>query len=144
MKSNLKYTITFFLSLFVLMQLTSCTKDTSGAEINLANQMLADKTWQLDYSIVGETKKTYTGQSTYTMDFTSVGKKTKDSDGLDGTYEVKKVGSVLQIQIQAKTSGLNAVSYVYNIESIADEYLVLYYTLTGSTVPTKLYFTLRK
>lgn len=144
MKSNFKYTITIFLSLLVFTQLTSCTKDTSGAEINLANQMIADKTWQLDYSIEGTNKKNYSGQSTYTIDFTSVGKKTKDSDGLDGTYEVKKVGSVLQIQIQAKTSGKNDVSYVYNIESIATEYLVLYYTLPGLTEPTKLYFTLRR
>lgn len=144
MKSNLKYTITIFLSLLVFTQLTSCTKDTSGAEINLANQMIADKTWQLDYSIEGANKKNYSGQSTYTIDFSSVGKKTKDSDGLDGTYEIKKVGSVLQIQIQAKTSGKNDVSYVYNIESIATEYLVLYYTLPGLTEPTKLYFTLRR
>lgn len=144
MKSNFKYTITIFLSLLVFTQLTSCTKDTSGAEINLANQMIADKTWQLDYSIDGTNKKNYSGQSTYTIDFTSVGKKTKDSDGLDGTYEIKKVGSVLQIQIQAKTSGKNDVSYVYNIESIATEYLVLYYTLPGLIEPTKLYFTLRR
>jgi archaellum component FlaF (FlaF/FlaG flagellin family) len=144
MKSNFKYTITIFLSLLVFTQLTSCTKDTSGAEINLANQMIADKTWQLDFSIEGTNKKNYSGQSTYTIDFTSVGKKTKDSDGLDGTYEIKKVGSVLQIQIQAKTSGKNDVSYVYNIESIATEYLVLYYTLPGLIEPTKLYFTLRR
>ncbi len=142
MKSNFKYTITIFLSLLVFTQLTSCTKDTSGAEINLANQMIADKTWQLDFSIEGTNKKNYSGQSTYTIDFTSVGKKTKDSDGLDGTYEIKKVGSVLQIQIQAKTSGKNDVSYVYNIESIATEYLVMYYTLPGLIEPTKLYFTL--
>jgi hypothetical protein len=143
MKSNFKYTITIFLSLLVFTQLTSCTKDTSGAEINLANQMLTDKTWQLDYSIVGETKKNYLGQATYYLSFKK-DKSTIDSDGLGGTYEVNKLGSVLQIQIQAKTNQQNVVSYVYNIESIASEHLVLYYTLDGSAVPTKLYFTLRR
>ena len=144
MKSNFKYIIIIFYSLFVFIQLTSCKKDTSGAEINLANQMLTDKTWQLDYSITGAITKKYAGQSTYTIDFINVGKKTKDSDGIDGTYEIKKAGSVLQIQIQAKTSGMSAVEYVYNIESIAAEHLILYYTLAGTTEPTKLYFTLRR
>lgn len=143
MKNIFKYKVTIFLSLFVFTQLISCTKDTSGAEINLANQMLADKTWQLDYSVVGATKKNYLGQATYYLSFKK-DKSTIDSDGLGGTYEVKKIGSVLQIQIQAKTNQLNDVFYVYNIESIASEHLVLYYKLDDSAESTKLYFTLRK
>ncbi len=122
-----------------MTQLTSCSKDTSGAEINLSYQMLSDKTWYLDYSIVGNTKRTYVGQSTYFIDFLK-NKTTKDSDGLLGTYTVEKIGNVLQIHVQAKTSRTNTVEYIYNIESIGTDNLILYYTLTGATAPTKLYF----
>ncbi len=91
-----------------MTQLTSCSKDTSGAEINLSYQMLSDKTWYLDYSIVGNTKRTYVGQSTYFIDFLK-NKTTKDSDGLIGTYTVEKLGNVLQIHVLAKTSSTNTV-----------------------------------
>ena len=140
MKRNLKYTIAFLFCTLFLTQLSSCTKDTSGAEINLSYQMLADKTWYLDYSITGTSKRTYVGQSTYFIDFLK-NKTTKDSDGLMGTYTVEKVGNILQIHVQAKTSSTQTVEYVYNIESIGSDNLVLYYTLIGGTVPTKLYFT---
>jgi hypothetical protein len=139
MKRNFTYTIAFLFCILSMTQLTSCSKDTSGAEINLSYQMLSDKTWYLDYSIVGNTKRTYVGQSTYFIDFLK-NKTTKDSDGLIGTYTVEKLGNVLQIHVQAKTSSTNTVEYVYNIESIGTSNLILYYTLSGATVPTKLYF----
>ena len=139
MKRNFTYTIAFLFCILSMTQLTSCSKDTSGAEINLSYQMLSDKTWYLDYSIVGNTKRTYVGQSTYFIDFLK-NKTTKDSDGLTGTYTVEKVGNVLQIHVLAKTSSTNTVEYVYNIESIGTGNLILYYTLSGATVPTKLYF----
>lgn len=139
MKRNFTYTITLLFCILSMTQLTSCSKDTSGAEINLSYQMLSDKTWYLDYSIVGSTKRTYVGQSTYFIDFLK-NKTTKDSDGLTGTYTVEKLGNVLQIHVQAKTSSTNTVEYVYNIESIGTGNLILYYTLSGATVPTKLYF----
>jgi hypothetical protein len=139
MKRNLKYTISFLFCVLCITQLTSCSKDTSGAEINLSYQMLSDKTWYLDYSITGATKRTYVGQSTYFIDFLK-NKTTKDSDGLLGTYTVEKLGKVLQIHVQAKTSSTNTVEYIYNIESIGSGNLILYYTLSGATVPTKLYF----
>jgi hypothetical protein len=134
-----KYTITFLIALLSITSLTSCSKDTSGEEINLSYQMLSDKTWYLDYSITGTSKKTYLGQSTYFIDFLK-NNTTKDSDGLDGTYTVEKIGNVLQIHVQAKTSSINTVEYIYNIESIGSGNLILYYTLNGATVPTKLYF----
>ena len=139
MKRNFTYTIALLFCILSMTQLTSCSKDTSGAEINLSYQMLSDKTWYLDYSIVGNTKRTYVGQSTYFIDFLK-NKTTKDSDGLTGTYTVEKVGNVLQIHVLAKTSSTNTVEYIYNIESIGTGNLILYYTLTGATVPTKLYF----
>jgi hypothetical protein len=138
-----KYTITFLIALLFITALTSCSKDTSGEEINLSYQMLSDKTWFLDYSITGTSKKTYLGQSTYFIDFLK-NKNTKDSDGLMGTYTIEKTGNVLQIHVQAKTSSTNTVEYIYNIESIGSGNLILYYTLIGATTPTKLYFTTNK
>jgi hypothetical protein len=125
------------------LQLTSCSKDTSGQEINLSYQLLSDKTWYLDYSITGTSKKTYLGQSTYFINFLK-NNTTTDSDGLEGTYTVEKIGNVLQIHVQAKTSSTNTVEYIYNIESIGTGNLILYYTLNGATVPTKLYFSTNK
>jgi hypothetical protein len=139
MKRYSTFIITFLIALLSLTQLTSCSKDTSGAEINLAYQMLSDKTWFLDYSITGTSKKTYLGQSTYFINFLK-NKNTTDSDGLQGTYTVEKIGNLLQIHVQAKTSSTNTVEYIYNIESIGSGNLILYYTLNGATVPTKLYF----
>lgn len=144
MKKYLNITTTFLFALISLTQLTSCSKDTSGAEINLAYQMLSDKRWFLDYSITGTSKKTYVGQSTYFIDFQKKDNATKDSDGLDGNYTVEKSGNVLQIHVQAKTSSTTSVEYIYNIESIGTNNLILYYTLNGATVPTKLYFSINK
>jgi hypothetical protein len=138
-----KYTITFLFCLLSLLQLSSCSKDTSGQEINLSYQLLSDKTWYLDYSITGTSKKTYLGQSTYFINFLK-NNTTTDSDGLEGTYTVEKSGNILQIHVQAKTSSTNTVEYIYNIESIGTGNLILYYTLNGTTVPTKLYFSTNK
>jgi hypothetical protein len=139
MKKYLNLTITFLFALLSITNLTSCSKDSSGAEINLTQQMLSDKTWYLDYSITGTSKKTYLGQSTYFINFLK-NNNTTDSDGLQGTYTVEKIGNLLQIHVQAKTSSTNTVEYIYNIESIGSGNLILYYTLNGATVPTKLYF----
>jgi len=145
MKKYLYITTTFLFALLSLTQLTSCSKDTSGAEINLTYQMLSDKTWFLDYSITGTSKRTYLGQSTYFIDFEK-NKETKDSDGLNGRYKVEKIGNILQIHVTAKTSSVSSVEYeiIYNIESIGTNNLILYYTLTGATIPTKLYFSTNK
>ena len=145
MRKYLNITTTFLFALLSLTQLTSCSKDTSGAEIDLTYQMLSDKTWFLDYSITGTSKRTYLGQSTYFIDFEK-NKETKDSDGLNGRYKVEKNGNILQIHVTAKTSSVSSVEYeiIYNIESIGSGNLILYYTLTGATVPTKLYFSTNK
>jgi hypothetical protein len=139
MKRYSTFPITFLIALFSITALSRCSKDRSGAEINLTYQMLSDKTWYLDYSITGTSKKTYLGQSTYFINFLK-NNNTTDSDGLEGTYTVEKIGNLLQIHVQAKTSGANKVEYIYNIEDICSGNLVLYYTLNGATVPTKLYF----
>ncbi len=139
MKKYLNLTFLFLFALLSITNLTSCSKDSSGAEINLTQQMLSDKTWYLDYSITGTSKKTYLGQSTYFINFLK-NNNTSDSDGLEGTYTIEKIGKVLQIHVQAKTSSTNTVEYIYNIESIGSDNLILYYTINGATFPTKLYF----
>jgi hypothetical protein len=139
MKKYLNLTFLFLFALLSISNLTSCSKDSSGAEINLTQQMLSDKTWYLDYSITGTSKKTYLGQSTYFINFLK-NNNTSDSDGLEGTYTIEKIGKVLQIHVQAKTSSTNTVEYIYNIESIGSDNLILYYTINGATFPTKLYF----
>ena len=139
MKNFILSKLTFLFILLSLTKLSSCSKESSGTEINLTYQMLSDKTWYLDYSITGTSKKTYIGQSTYFINFLK-NNSTKDSDGFEGTYTIKKIGNVLQIHVQAKTSNTNTVEYFYNIESIGTNNLILYYTLNGATVPTKLFF----
>ncbi|MEI8142558.1 MAG: hypothetical protein WCG90_06805 [Chitinophagia bacterium] len=139
MKKYLIHTVTYLFCLLSITQLTSCSKDTSGQEINLSYQILSDKTWFLDYSITGTSKKTYLGQSTYFINFLK-NNTTKDSDGLIGSYTIEKLDNKLQIHVQAKTSSTNNVEYIYFIESIGTGNLILYYTLNSATVPTKLYF----
>ncbi|MBP6000325.1 MAG: hypothetical protein KA534_07725 [Sediminibacterium sp.] len=143
MKSVLQYSIGLFMFGLLTTQLASCKKETSNADVQLSYQLLADKTWYLDFSITGTTKRTYVGQSTYFIDFLK-NKTTVDSDGLTGFYTVEKMGSQLQIHVQAKTTSTNNVEYVYNIESIGSGNMILNYTATGATEPTKLYFSTNK
>ena len=145
MKNFILSKLTFLFILLSLTQLSSCIKESSGTEINLTYQMLSDKTWYLDYSITGTSKKTYLGQSTHFINFLK-NDSTNDSDGLNGKYSVKKIGNILQIHVIAKTRSVNSEEYeiIYNIESIGSSNLVLYYTLTSATVPTKLYFSTNK
>lgn len=143
MKSVLQYSIGLFMLGLLTTQLASCKKETSNADVQLSYQLLADKTWYLDFSITGTTKRTYVGQSTYFIDFLK-NKTTVDSDGLTGFYTVEKMGSQLQIHVQAKTTSTNNVEYVYNIESIGSGNMILNYTATGATEPTKLYFSTNK
>jgi len=139
-KNISKYIIASLLFICSITLLNSCNKDTTGADINLSYQMLSDKTWYLDYSITGTTQKTYIGQTTYLINFLK-DKTMKDSDGLTGVYSIGKSGNTLQINVQGKTSNNNDAVFVYNIEYIGSNNLVLTYTLTNATVPTKLYFT---
>lgn len=139
-KNISKYIIASLLFICSITALNSCNKDTTGADINLSYQMLSDKTWYLDYSITGTTQKTYIGQTTYLINFLK-DKTMKDSDGLTGVYSIEKSGNTLQINVQGKTSNNNDAVFVYNIEYIGSNNLVLIYTLANATVPTKLYFT---
>jgi hypothetical protein len=139
MRKIYNYTIGFLILSLLFTQVTSCKKDTGNADIQLSYQMLAEKTWYLDFTITGAVKRTYVGQATYFIDFLK-NKSTVDSDGLAGTYTVEKNNNQLQIHVQAKTSSTNKVEYIYNIEKIGSDNLILSYKATGATVSTTLYF----
>ena len=119
----------------------SCSKDTTMAETNLAQKMIQDKAWFLDYSQTGTLTKTYVGQATYYINFLK-NLTTQDSDGLNGSYSVEKVSGQLQIHVQAKTSNGNPIEYIYTIVSVGSENLILSYTISGKL--TQLYYTSKR
>ena len=119
----------------------SCSKDTTLAETNLAQKMIQDKAWFLDYSQTGTLTKTYVGQTTYYINFLK-NLTTQVSDGLNGTYSVEKVSGQLQIHVQAKTSNGNPIEYIYTIVSVGSENLILSYTISGKL--TQLYYTSKR
>jgi len=133
-----KFIITTCTSLFLF---TSCNKDTTGAEVSLAYQMISEKVWYLDYSqttsSTGTTTKTYLGQSTYFVKFLK-NLTTIDSDGLNGSFTVEKSNGILQIHVKAKTVGSTNLEYIYNIETVGANNMILYYLNAGSTI--KFYY----
>lgn len=116
---------------------SSCNKDTTAAEQKLAYQMLSDKIWYLNYSqtitSTGTTTKTYLGQSTYFVKFLK-NFTTVDSDGLNGTFSVEKLNDILQIHVRGKTAGANTLEYIYNIETLGSNNMVLYAINSGITI----------
>ena len=132
------------ITLTLLVAIGSCSKDSSTASIALSEQMLQDKTWFLDYAIIttgtSSETKTYVGQSTYFINFLK-NRSTKDSDGLNGTYQIKNIGGKLQIQVTAKTVGASLVEYTYMIESVGAKDLVV--SFNSNTQTTKRYFSVR-
>ena len=121
--------------------IVSCSKDTTLVETNLAQKMIQDKAWFLDYSQTGTLTKTYVGQATYYINFLK-NLTTQDSDGLNGSYSVEKINGQLQIHVQAKTSNGNPIEYIYDIVSVGANNLILSYTLSGIT--TQLYYTSKR
>jgi hypothetical protein len=119
----------------------ACSKDTTLAETNLAQKMIQDKAWFLDYSQTGTLTKTYVGQATYYINFLK-NLTTQDSDGLNGSYSVEKVSGQLQIHVQATTSNGNPIEYIYDIVSVGAEHLILSYAISGKT--NQLYYTSKR
>jgi len=130
-----------YISLLAITNTTSCSKDNVLAETKLAQKMIEEKAWFLDYSQTGTLTKTYVGQATYYINFLKNGE-TQDSDGLNGTYNIEKVSGQLQIHVQAKTSNGNPIEYIYTIVSVGASNLILSYTLSGKT--TQLYYTSKR
>jgi hypothetical protein len=130
-----------YISLLVIASITSCGKDNVLAETKLAQKMIEEKAWFLDYSQTGTLTKTYVGQATYYINFLK-NLTTQDSDGLNGSYTVEKISGQLQIHVQATTSNGNPIEYIYDIQSVGSENLILSYTLSGNT--TQLYYTSKR
>jgi NAD/NADP transhydrogenase beta subunit len=129
----------FLYSLLVAFTfISSCSKDTTLSETNLAQKMIEDKAWFLDYSQTGTLTETYVGQATYCINFLK-NLTTQDSDGLNGKYSVEKVNGQLQIHLQVKTTNGNSIEYIYDIVSVGASNLILSYTESGTII--KLYFT---
>ena len=143
MKRNLLYPL--LLILITSITYSACSKNTPGTDSDLCYKMLSDKTWYLDYLQIftGTTikTKTYTGQSTYFINFLK-DLSTLDSDGINGNYTILKIDGRLQIHVQAKTSNGSYIEYNYNIESMGDKHMILTYSFT--TVTTKLYYSYKK
>ena len=129
-----------FLGASILL-LSACKKDTTASEISLAYKMISDKIWYLDYNkTITATKtsiKTYVGQSTYFIKFLN-NLTTVDSDGITGTYSLRKVNGKLQIYVVARTAGTNTLEYVYEIETLGANNMILYYSVGGVT--TKFFY----
>ena len=107
-----KYLLYSLLAAYTLI--SSCSKETTLAETNLAQKMIQDKAWFLNYSQTGTLTKTYVGQATYYINFLK-NLTTQDSDGLNGSYSVEKVNGQLQIHVQATTNNGNPIEYIYDI-----------------------------
>jgi hypothetical protein len=124
-----------------ILLLSACKKDTTASEISLAYKMISDKIWFLDYNqTITATKtslKTYVGQSTYFIKFLN-NLTTVDSDGITGNYSVRKVNGKLQIYVVAKTAGNNTLEYIYEIETLGANNMILYYSVDGVT--TKFFY----
>jgi len=116
---------------------TSCKKDTAGAEISLAYQMVSDKIWYLNYtqniSNTTTSTKTYVGQATYFIKFLS-NYTTEDSDGIAGNYSIEKINGILQVHVNAFTAGATKIEYIYNIETVGQDNMILYYVKSGNTI----------
>jgi len=112
--------------------IVGCQKETASSKTDLTSEMLADKIWYLNFVQQGSVTNTYLSSNTYYIKFLS-NKTTEDSDGLVGTYSISETGGKLQINVNAKTTNSNTITYTHAIETIGDKKLVLSYTPTGQT-----------
>ena len=132
-------TLYTLLIIAITFTLVACNKETANTQTDVMNNLLTNKNWYLDYSIIGTSTKSYVGQSTYFVTYLKDGT-TKDSDGLTGTYSVEVIGNQSQIHVQVKTANGNPLEVIYNIISVGASNLVLSKVLSTGT-PTQLYFT---
>ena len=123
----------------ITLTFVACNKETPATQTEALNNMLASKTWYLDFIITGTSTKSYLGQSTYFVTYLKDGA-TKDSDGLIGNYKLMVANNQFQIHVQVTTANGNPLEVVYDIISVGGNKLVLSKQVASGT-PTQLYFT---
>ncbi len=129
-----------FIIVSILISTVSCNKEVSSTSSDVMTNMIANKTWYLDYSITGNITQNFVGQSTYFITYLKDGT-TKDSDGIIGTYTINNNNGKYEIQVTAKTVNGNTTNYNHVIESVGNVKMVQSFIATGQTVKTTLYFT---
>ena len=131
---NIYLVTIFWISFF------ACTKQVENADLVVAQNMIQDKTWYLDYYINGSQQKTYTGQATYFINFLK-NLTTKDSDGVTGTYSFSVNNNNLLVHVMGKTNASANAEYFYTVESIGQKYMVMSVIINGTTI--KYYYSSR-
>jgi hypothetical protein len=133
-----KYSIIFLLMLSLFT--SACKKDLNQVTSTVIDQMIINKTWHLDYSIIGTNTQSFVGQASYSITYFKDGT-TKDSDGLSGTYTISNNNNgQYQIQVKGTSVNGNALNYTHIIESVSDITMVQSFILTGQSAKTSLYF----
>ena len=136
----MKKNINIYLIIILLVSFFACTKQVDNADLVLAQNMIQEKTWYLDYYINGSQQKTYTGQATYFIIFLK-NLSTKDSDGVTGDYSFINKNNSLMIHVIGKTNAQVNAEYFYTVESIGQKYMVLSVSANGTTI--KYYYSSR-
>jgi len=136
----MKKNINIYLIIILLVSFFACTKQVDNADLVLAQNMIQEKTWYLDYYINGSQQKTYTGQATYFINFLK-NLSTKDSDGVTGDYSFINKNNSLMIHVIGKTNAQVNAEYFYTVESIGQKYMVLSVSANGTTI--KYYYSSR-
>jgi len=124
----------------IIIIFNSCNKDIANTKLDLIQNMIVNKTWYLDYSIIGNKTQSYVGQSTYFITYLR-NRTTKDSDGLSGIFSIVENNGKFILIVNTKTFNGNNLSYSNTIESVGDMKMIQSYISTGKTEKTMLYFT---
>jgi hypothetical protein len=142
---NIKPIYTLLLSPLLFLFTISCSKEIAPSEATLSYQLIADKTWYLQYvqTTTGTitSTKSYLGQSTYFINYLR-NLTTLDSDGLAGTYSLQNINNLLQIQVIAKTPNGNLNTYQYEVVSLGAKNMILSYS--SGAIKTQLFFSTQR
>jgi len=130
--------ILFTISFIVIF--SSCNKELETTKTDLIQNMIVNKIWYLDYSIEGNIKQTFVGQSTYFVTYLKNGT-TKDSDGLNGTFSIVQNNGKFTLITKTKTQNGNNLSFVNVFESVGEVKMIQSYIPFVKTIKTTLYFT---
>lgn len=142
---TIKSIFTLLFSLVLLLSISSCNKEVAATEQTVSYQLLAEKTWYLQYAQTSTGSntitKSYIGQATYFINYLK-NLTTLDSDGLVGTYLLQNTNNQLQIQVTAKTPNGNTSNYQYQVVSLGAKNMILSYS-SGIT-NTQLFFSTQR